>query len=398
MRPLEDDEVVSLEPEPEPSSRSGSLSTLQRGRLPLLDVGAGRFESLMLKEIHEQPASVRETTRSLKRSADARDEWLRRTATDVERVQLVACGTAYHAALAGRQFFESWTRLPCSVEVASEWRYRAPHGDERTLVVGISQSGETADTLGAIRHARAHDLRTLAVTNMAESQIVRDAETTLYTQAGLELSVAATKTFTAQVALLAAIAIELGGARGVLSDGERVDAETALAEVPERMAAFLAGSHPLDEVAEEVAGAGYVFFLGRRVGLPVALEGALKLREIAYIPCEAYPAAEMKHGPIALIDEGTPVIVVATGADAQEKIVSSIEEVRARGARVLAIARDVDEELQHHADDVVYVPATDPLLQPLIDVMALQLLGKDRPAARADPDRPRNLAKTVTVE
>jgi len=274
-----------------------------------------------------------------------------------------------------------------------------PVGDDRTLVIGISQSGETADTLAAIRHARAHGLRTLAVTNMAESQIAREAETAFLTDCGLELSVAATKTVTAQIALLACIAIELGVVRGVLDGDECTEAVTALRRLPNRMEDFLAADHPIDEIAERLAGADYVFFLGRRVGLPVALEGALKLREVAYIPCEAYPAAEMKHGPIALIEEETPVIVVATEAEGREKIVTSIEEVRARGAGVIAIARDVDEALQHHVQDVIYVPCTHPLLQPLLDVVPLQLLAHRVARLRGlDPDRPRNLAKTVTVE
>ena len=195
------------------------------------------------------------------------------------------------------------------------------------------------------------------------------------------------------------LAIELGAVRSVLADDELADVSTALRRVPNQIEDFLTADHPMDEIAERQAEAPYVFFLGRQTGLPTALEGALKLREIAYIPCEAYPAAEMKHGPIALIEEGTPVIVVATDPDAQEKILSSIEEVRARGARVLAIARDVDELLQHQVDDVIYVPATQPLLQPLLDVVPLQLLAHRIAQLRGrNPDRPRNLAKTVTVE
>jgi glucosamine--fructose-6-phosphate aminotransferase (isomerizing) len=251
----------------------------------------GVFESLMLKEIHDQPSALRLTIAGFASSAEERHDWVRELA-GIERLQFVACGTAYHAALAGKQLFEHWARIPCQVDVASEWRYRDPLADERTLVCAISQSGETADTLAAVRHARAHGLRTLAVTNMPESQITREADRVLHTRCGIELSVAATKTFTAQVALLACLAAEFAARRRFA--GEQLAAATAaLRRLPNRIEDFLVADHPIDEIAESYADAAYVFFLGRQIGLPVAFEGALKLREIAYIPCEAYPAAEI---------------------------------------------------------------------------------------------------------
>ena len=397
---VEDDEVVCASP----ADVSFHAGGRRLGR-PVLRMNRdrrhaerGHFESLMLKEIHDQPRALRETIISFAADSSERHAWLHEL-HELERVQLVACGTAYHAALAARPLFERWARIPCQVDIASEWRYRDPLAAQRTLVCAISQSGETADTLAALRHANSHALRTLAITNMPDSQITREAERTLLTQCGLELSVAATKTFTAQVALLACLAVELGAVRKLFADDQLVEITAALRQLANQIEDFLVADHPIDEIAARHAQAPYVFFLGRQGGLPVAFEGALKLREIAYIPCEAHPAAEMKHGPIALIDEGTPVIVVATDTDAQEKIVSSIEEVRARGAEVLAIARDLDEAIQHHVDDVIYVPCTHPLLQPLLDVVPLQLLAHRIARLRGfDPDRPRNLAKTVTVE
>ncbi len=397
---VEDDEVVVATP-----GRVRFYASGRARRRPLLDadwadeqVDRGEFETLMLKEIHEQPLALRETLASVA-EALGRELPCTPAASLAERLVLVACGTSYHAALAGRHLFERWSRIPCEVEVASEWRYREPLVDGRTLVLGISQSGETADTLAALRQARRNGLPTLAVTNTPGSQLTREADGTLLTRCGLELGVAATKTFTAQVTLLASLALALAEGRGGLRAEEAAAASQALRELPALAERFLVGDHPINEIAERYADAPYFFFLGRGTGLAVALEGALKLREIAYIPCEAYPAGEMKHGPIALIDEQTPVVCVATERGPQEKISSNIQEVRARGGRAIALALGGDEALQHYVEDVVYVPRTHPLLQPVLDVLPLQMLAHRTARMRGvDPDRPRNLAKTVTVE
>jgi glutamine---fructose-6-phosphate transaminase (isomerizing) len=349
----------------------------------------GTYETLMLKEIHDQPTALRATMQRLP------EPLLSRPLTP-RRVVLVACGTAYHAALVGRDLVEAWAGIPCQAEIASEWRYRPLLEAGRTLVVGISQSGETADTLAALRHARALGCGTLAISNVAGSQITREVDTTLLTSCGLEAAVAATKTFGGQVVAIANLALALAGPK---ADAELGEASAALRQLPAHFERFLAGDHPLDELAERYAEAPYFFFLGRGPGLAAALEGALKLREIAYIPCEAYPAGEMKHGPIALISDGTPVIVIASGGENYAPLLANIEEVRARGGRVIAIGTDDDEKLQHLVDSVIYVPRSHPLLQPLLDTVPLQLLAHRIARLRGlDPDRPRNLAKTVTVE
>jgi glucosamine--fructose-6-phosphate aminotransferase (isomerizing) len=350
----------------------------------------GAHETLMLKEIHEQPTALRSTMQRLP------EPLLPRPVTP-RRVVLVACGTAYHAALVGRDLIEAWAGIPCQAEIASEWRYRRLLEASHTLVVGISQSGETADTLAALRHARALGCETLAISNVAGSQITREVDTALLTSCGLEAAVAATKTFGGQVVAVAHLALAL--AVGVKGSAERAEASAALRQLPAQFERFLAGDHPLDELAERYAEAPYFFFLGRGPGLAAALEGALKLREIAYIPCEAYPAGEMKHGPIALISDGIPVIVIASGGRSYATLLANIEEVRARGGRVIAIGTDDDERLQHLVDSVIYVPRSHPLLQPLLDALPLQLLAHRIARLRGlDPDRPRNLAKTVTVE
>jgi glucosamine--fructose-6-phosphate aminotransferase (isomerizing) len=343
----------------------------------------------MLKEIHEQPTALRATMQRL-------PEPLLPRPLKPRRVVLVGCGTAYHAALVGRSLIEAWAGIPCQAEIASEWRYRRLFEADRTLVVGVSQSGETADTLAALSHARALGCATLAISNVAGSQITREVETALLTSCGLEAAVAATKTFGSQVVATAHLALAL--AVGATADAKRAEASAALRELPAQFERFLAGEHPIDDIAERYAEAPYFFFLGRGPGLAAALEGALKLREIAYIPCEAYPAGEMKHGPIALISDGTPVVVIASGGESYATLLANIEEVRARGGRVIAIGTDDNETLQHLADSVIYVPRSHPLLQPLLDTLPLQLLAHRIARLRGlDPDRPRNLAKTVTV-
>jgi glutamine---fructose-6-phosphate transaminase (isomerizing) len=356
-------------------------------------------ESYMLKEIWEQPraleATIAETERAFDEALVMSDEELR----GLKKILVLACGTAYHAGVVGRYLVEEWARVPVEFDVASEWRYRNPIVDAETLVIGISQSGETADTLAALRLARAHGCRTLAITNAQGSQITREAERVLFTRCGTEMGVAATKTFTAQVVVLAGLALRLAAARGTLTTAEHAAASEELQALPARVRDFLDGDHPIAEIAAAHAHKPFFLYLGRHIGLPVCLEGALKLKEIAYIPTEAYSAGEMKHGPIALLDEQTPVVVVATDSHVQDKLVSNIQEVRARGAQVIAIATDGNEAIQHHADDVIYVPRTQPLLQAVLAVLPLQLLAYEIARLRGlDVDRPRNLAKTVTVE
>jgi glucosamine--fructose-6-phosphate aminotransferase (isomerizing) len=393
IQSIENGEVVAATP--------AGPATFQRGsaveRAPLEaawddeTADRGAYESFMLKEIHEQPAAVRASLAG----AEIDPAALR----DVRRLVLVGCGTSYHAGLLGRYLVESWAGIPCEVEIASEWRYREPRPPAGTLVVAVSQSGETADTLAALRLARAEGVPTLAVTNMPGSEATRVADATLLTRCGLELGVAATKTFAAQAAALGALALGLAEARGALDAAQAAAHADDLARVPERMERFLAGVHPLEAIAERHAESPFFLYLGRHAGHPVALEGALKLREIAYVPTEAYAAGEMKHGPIALVDDSTPVVVVATRSPVSAKLLGNVEEVRARGARVIAIASDDDEAIQHLAEDVVYVPGGDPLLTPLVAALPLQLLAHRIARLRGlDPDRPRNLAKTVTVE
>jgi glucosamine--fructose-6-phosphate aminotransferase (isomerizing) len=361
------------------------------------------FETFMLKEIHEQGTAVRDTLAQWRSvSADPAGNPLlapERLAA-VQRVLIVACGTSLHAGLAARQAIERWSRVPVDVEVASEFRYRDPVISPGVLVIGISQSGETADTLAAMRLARSRGATVLALTNNAGSQATREADGVLYTRAGLEMGVAATKTFVAQVAALYALALALGAAHGSLPR-ERHDALTAaLEQLPELLddtVETLEG--PVREIAQSLAPSPFFLFLGRLAGLPVAMEGALKLKEISYIPTDAYPAGEMKHGPIALLSTETPVVCVAIEESVLPKLLSNLSEVRARGARVLAVADNRCAQIGELAEHVVRIPETDPLLQVILAVVPLQLLAYHIARARSlNVDQPRNLAKTVTVE
>jgi glucosamine--fructose-6-phosphate aminotransferase (isomerizing) len=284
-------------------------------------------------------------------------------------------------------------------DIASEWIYRNPVLTRDTLVIGISQSGETRDTVNAIKLAREKGARTLAITNLMGTQITHEADSVLYTRCGLEVGVAASKTFTAQVALLSLVALKLAQVRKTLPADEVEFILDRLYELPEKMKQFLDGDHPIEEIAQRFYDKPFFLYLGRHIGLPVALEGALKLKEISYIPTEAYSAGEMKHGPIALLEQGTPVVVVATNIHVYDKIVSNIQETRARGAHVIAIATDGNEDIQHHADDVIYVPRTPNFLQASLATLPLQLLAYRIARLRGlNVDQPRNLAKTVTVE
>jgi glucosamine--fructose-6-phosphate aminotransferase (isomerizing) len=360
------------------------------------------YETFMLKEIYEQPEAIAETIGERIRYGRLVLEDIGLTDLEIQnlrRMVVISCGTSYHAGLVGRYVVEEWARVPCEPDTASEWRYRNPVLARDTLVVGISQSGETADTIAAMRVAREKGARTLAITNMMGTQITREVDSVLFTRAGIEMGVAATKTFTAQVTLMYLLALRLAEVRRTLPAEQIRALLTEVASLPDKVAAYLGGSHPIDEIALRHYQKPFFLYLGRHIGLPVCLEGALKLKEISYIPTEAYSAGEMKHGPIALLDDTTPVVCVATDSDVYDKVVSNIQETRARGADVIAIATDGNEDIQHHASDVIYVPRTHPFLQAALAVIPLQQLAYRIARLRGlNVDQPRNLAKTVTVE
>ncbi len=365
-------------------------------------VEKGGFETFMLKEIHEQSSAVADTLEGwLDRGLTAPDIGIdERRLRGIRRVVILGCGTSYHAGLAGRIALERWARVPVEVDLASEFRYRAPLLEEGSLVIGITQSGETADTLAAMRLARARGATVLALTNVPGSQATQEADGVLLTRAGIEIGVAATKTFVAQVALLYGFALRMARLRDTLSDAQLEGLYGEFALLPGRIDEVLASvQRPVRLLAERLAGCEFFLFLGRLSGLPVALEGALKLKEISYIPTDAYAAGEMKHGPIALLGAQTPVVCVATDLSVLDKMLSNVSEVRARGARVLAIATEGSKEVAEHAEQVVYIPKTDVLLQSILAVVPLQLLAYYIARERAlNVDQPRNLAKTVTVE
>jgi glucosamine--fructose-6-phosphate aminotransferase (isomerizing) len=363
----------------------------------------GGYETFMLKEIYEQPEALRETIGDRVRGHELVLEGLGMTELEIQnlrRVVVVACGTAYHAGVVGRYVIEEWARVPVEPDIASEWIYRNPVLSKDTLVIGISQSGETRDTVNAVKLAQEMGAHTMAITNLMGTQITREVDSTIYTRCGLEVGVAASKTFTAQVGLMYLIAMKLAQIRKTLPADEIEFILDQVHTLPDKMSAFLKGNHPIDEIAQRFYDKPFFLYLGRHIGLPVALEGALKLKEISYIPTDAYSAGEMKHGPIALLDEGTPVVVVATDQKLiYEKVVSNIQETRARGAHVIAIATDGNEDIQHHADDVIYIPRTPAFLQAALAVVPLQLLAYRIARLRGlNVDQPRNLAKTVTVE
>jgi glutamine---fructose-6-phosphate transaminase (isomerizing) len=363
------------------------------------------YETFMLKEINEQADAVAETIGEraargvgidLGDLGEIDDDTLR----SIRRVVVVACGTSYHAGLIGRYAIEEWARVPVEVDIASEYRYRNPVVGPGDLVVGISQSGETADTLAAMRTAGDADARVLALTNIMGSQATRDADGVLYTRAGLEIGVAATKTFVSQVAAMYLLALRLAELRGTLPADVLTAAISELKRLPHLITELMQSTvGECARIADAHYSADFFLYLGRHVGLPVALEGALKLKEISYVATDAYAAGEMKHGPIALLDESTPVVVVATDSPVLEKVVSNIQEVRARGARVIAVATAGNDEIRQHADEVIWIPPTQWMLAPLLAVIPLQLLAYYIARHRGlNVDQPRNLAKTVTVE
>ena len=360
------------------------------------------YETFMLKEIYEQPDAISETIGDRVRHGRLVLEGLGLEDADLKdlrRMVILGCGTAYHAGVVGRYVIEEWARVPAEPDIASEWLYRNPVIGPDTLVIGISQSGETRDTIHAMRLAREKGAHTVAITNMMGSQITREVDSSLFTRCGLEVGVAASKTFTAQVALLYLIALKMAQVRETLPADEIEFILDEVYDLPNKMQHFLDGNHPIEEIAQRHFDKPFFLYLGRHIGLPVCLEGALKLKEISYIPTEAYSAGEMKHGPIALLDEETPVVCVATDSHVYDKIVSNIQETRARGAEVIAIATDGNEDIQHHADDVIYVPKSPAFLQAALAIVPLQLLAYRIARLRGlNVDQPRNLAKTVTVE
>ncbi|SBS72836.1 Glutamine--fructose-6-phosphate aminotransferase (isomerizing) [uncultured Mycobacterium sp.] len=366
----------------------------------------GGYEYFMLKEIAEQPAAVADTL--LGHFVDGRivldeqrlsDQELR----EIDKVFIVACGTAFHSGLLAKYAIEHWTRLPVEVELASEFRYRDPVLDRGTLVIAISQSGETADTLEAVRHAKSQKAKVLAICNTNGSQIPREADAVLYTRAGPEIGVAATKTFMAQIAANYLVGLALAQARGTKYPDEVEREFNELEAMPDLIARVLNCMGPVTDLAQRFASSPTVLFLGRHVGYPVALEGALKLKELAYMHAEGFAAGELKHGPIALIEEGLPVIVVMpspkNAATLHAKLLSNIREIQARGAVTIVIAEEGDDTVRPYADHIFEIPAVSTLFQPLLSTVPLQVFAAAVARARGyDVDKPRNLAKSVTVE
>ncbi len=366
----------------------------------------GGYEFFMLKEIAEQPAAVADTL--LGHFRDGRivldeqrlsDQELR----EVDKVFVVACGTAYHSGLLAKYAIEHWTRLPVEVELASEFRYRDPVLDRSTLVVAISQSGETADTLEAVRHAKEQKAKVLAICNTNGSQIPRECDAVLYTRAGPEIGVASTKTFLAQIAANYLVGLALAQARGTKYPDEVAREYSELEAMPALVSRVLGEIEPFAAVARRFATSSTVLFLGRHVGYPVALEGALKLKELAYMHAEGFAAGELKHGPIALIEDGLPVIVVMPSpkgsAVLHAKLLSNIREIQARGAITIVIAEEGDDTVRPYADHLFEIPAVSTLFQPLLSTIPLQVFAASVARARGyDVDKPRNLAKSVTVE
>ena len=369
-----------------------------------LDVAEkGGYPDFMLKEIHEQPRVIRDTLAGrLVNGALSIDE-LDLTLEElnlIDRVYVIACGTSYHAGLIAKNLIEGWARIPCEVEVASEFRYRNPIITPTTLVVAVSQSGETADTLAAIRDARVKGARVFGITNVVGSPVARESDGVIYTKANKEIAVASTKSFLGQVVSLTLLAMLLAQVKGKLKTNQVRLLFHELADTAEQVERILAECEPaVDAAARACAEAKSALFVGRGMGAAIACEGALKLKEISYLHAEAYPAGEMKHGPIALIDEGFPVIAVATQSPVYDKVVSNIQEAKARGAMVVAVATEGDEEIARHADHVIRIPKVRDAFSAITASVPLQLFARAIALERGcDVDQPRNLAKSVTVE
>jgi len=361
----------------------------------------GGYPHFMLKEIHEQPRAIADTLRArlLLEKHDADLDGFEIDTRSLRRVVLLACGTSYHAGLVGKFLIEGAARVPCEVDLASEFRYRDPVVGPGDLVIAISQSGETADTLAAVKEARARGCRVLAICNVVDSAIPRSSHGSLYTHAGPEIGVASTKCFTAQLAALALVAIHLGRRTGTLTPDAAAKLTTEFAGIPHKMVETLEGLGDMAAFAQDYKDARDFLFLGRGTNYPIALEGALKLKEISYIHAEGYAAGEMKHGPIALVDDGVPVVVLAPKGPGYEKVLSNLAEVKARNGHVIAVATKGDAEIASLCERVLYIPEAPPALQPFLTVLPLQLMSYAIALAKGnDVDQPRNLAKSVTVE
>jgi glucosamine--fructose-6-phosphate aminotransferase (isomerizing) len=361
----------------------------------------GGYPHFMLKEIHEQPRAITDTLRARLRleTSDADLEGFEVDARKLRRVVLIACGTSYHAGLVGKFLIEGASRIPCEVDLASEFRYRNPVVGPDDLIIAISQSGETADTLAAVKEARSRGSQVLAISNVVDSAIPRASQGVLYTHAGPEIGVASTKCFTAQLAALALVAIHLGRRTGTLPVEAAKFMVQELAGIPAKMAEALESLGDMAELAAFYKDSRDFLFLGRGTNYPIALEGALKLKEISYIHAEGYAAGEMKHGPIALVDDGVPVVVIAPRGPGYEKVLSNLAEVRARNGHIIAVATEGDEQIGRLAERVLFVPDAPAILQPFLTVLPLQLMSYAIALAKGnDVDQPRNLAKSVTVE
>ncbi|MFF3685640.1 glutamine--fructose-6-phosphate transaminase (isomerizing) [Streptomyces sp. NPDC002187] len=367
----------------------------------------GGYDYFMLKEIAEQPKAVADTLLGrIDAAGSLRLDEVRIPVSvlrEADKVVIVACGTAFHAGMIAKYAIEHWTRIPCEVELASEFRYRDPILDQRSLVIAISQSGETMDTLMAVRHAREQGARVLAICNTNGSTIPRESDAVLYTHAGPEVAVASTKAFLTQLVACYLVALYLGQVRGTKWGDEIRVVVRDLAHISGEVERVLETMEPVRELARSLADKNTVLFLGRHVGYPVALEGALKLKELAYMHAEGFAAGELKHGPIALIEEDLPVVVVVPSPRGRsvlhDKIVSNIQEIRARGARTIVIAEEGDETVVPYADHLIWIPATPTLLQPMVAAVPLQVFACELATARGNEvDQPRNLAKSVTVE
>src|SRR5665213_3159494 len=367
-----------------------------------LMVDRGNYRHFMAKEIHEQPEVVGHTLSHYLDFAAARTALPKNAAIDfaaLDRLSITACGTSFYAGLVAKYWFERIARLPVDIDVASEFRYREPPLEEGGLTIFVSQSGETADTLASLRYAKAQGRHTLSIVNVASSTAARESDAVALTMAGLEIGVASTKAFTCQLAVFACLALAAGVARGLVDAAAETRLVEALNHLPGLMAEVLKDEHQIEQLARELSKAKDVLYLGRGVNYPVALEGALKLKEISYIHAEGYPAGEMKHGPIALIDENLPVVAIAVAGKVFEKTLSNIEEAQARGAQVLAIVSEGEHRLDQKAAAILTVPAIEEILSPLLTIVPLQLLAYHVAVKRGcDVDQPRNLAKSVTVE
>ena len=403
---LEDDQIAELRPGSIRVTTLDGTEVIPPLRTVDYDLDAARkdgYPDYMSKEMHEQPMAVANTLldRLLPDGTLALDEV--RISDDelrsIDKVFIVACGSSYHAGLMAKYAIEHWARLPVEIDISSEFRYRDPVLDSRTLVIGVSQSGETVDTLQALREARRWNAKVLVISNVVDSSMTREADAVLYTRAGPEIGVASTKTHLAQITALEILALYLAQTRGTLYPHEAREFLDAMGALPGKVETALGRAADVEVVATAYRDSPSFIFLGRHVGYPVALEGALKLKELSYLWAEGFPAGELKHGPIAVVEPGTVVIGVATRTHLWEKMMANVAEVKSRGATVVLVANDGDEETERQADAVLWVPETHQLFTPIVDVVPLQLFAYSMARLHGlDVDRPRNLAKVVTVE